>query len=67
MATTKKDPIPSLKDYITDKEGSRLSESVVLVRVTYPDAESHQHTGKYSGITVTPGPLGCVWSDGRTD
>lgn len=76
MARPRKDPadpkwqaqdeLPTLQTYIAQREAQRLDEGVVLVRVTYPGASQH-FDGTYSGITVTDGPLGCVWSDGRAD
>jgi hypothetical protein len=55
--------LPTLADFIKSRE----RDGIVLVRVTYPGAECHVFPGKFSGVTVTAGPLSCLYADGSTE
>ena len=60
--TVEPDSMPTLAGYIAQHE----RDGIVLVRVTYPGAEPHVFSGKYSGIVVADGPLSCTYADGST-
>lgn len=57
---------PPLAQWLEDMEALHIASGVVLVRASHPDATDGLHTGRYSGVTLTRGPLAAVWSDGST-
>lgn len=58
----------SVLEYIAANERKKLDAGVVLVRVTHPHEDAERVIDRpYSGVLVSPGALGCLWSDGSTE
>ena len=56
-----------LQAYIAAREGKYLNDGIVLSMVSHPQETPRVFDGKYSGIRITNGPMGCMWSDGTTE
>jgi hypothetical protein len=67
MAGVKKAPeaVPTLDAYIAPREARKLP--VVLSSVTHPAPDRAIFEGRFGGIRIEQGPIGCVWSDGSRE